>query len=153
MEKSYKCPFCHTSHPIKDCEIDERFIKSKHTGSTIRGRYAVHSFIDTYRYVRLCRECAKKQKRTRIIMKILLYGIIPIAYLVIGLFNGMIEKNGIVGTLLLVLVVVFVCSIVNAIINRLLEHSVYDIDYEKAYDDNALLTSSEIYDYQHNKEK
>ena len=86
-------------------------------------------------------------------MKILLYGIIPIAYLVIGLFNGMIEKNGIVGTLLLVLVVVFVCSIVNAIINRLLEHSVYDIDYEKAYDDNALLTSSEIYDYQHNKEK
>ena len=66
MEKEFICPLCHTKHPIDGCEIEERFISSKHTGTRLQGRFFVQSFVDTYRYVRLCGKCAKKIKTTKL---------------------------------------------------------------------------------------
>lgn len=148
-QNKYKCPICHNVHPVEDCEIEERFISSKHTGSTIQGRYAVHKFVDTYRYVRVCHKCAKKQRKTRKIIKIIMYIVIPILFLVRGIINSWDKFDGyeFLGMLVFMGIFYFFASIINAIINRILDNSVFEIDYEQAYHDNALSTKSE-YDEQ-----
>lgn len=154
LQNKYRCPLCQTVHNVEDCVVEERFIKSQHVGSTVQGRAAVHKFVDTYRYVRICPECQKKEQRTRNIIKIILFGVLPLAFFIKGLINSWDNLDGgeVVALLVIVGMIYLVAAIINGIINRMLDNSVYDIDYDQASADNALLSINEIMDYKYKKE-
>lgn len=78
-----------------------------------------------------------------------MYVVIPILFLVRGIINSWDKFDGyeFFGMLVFMGIIYFFASIINAIINRILDNSVFDIDYEQAYHDNALSTKSE-YDKQ-----
>ncbi|MGX8713724.1 MAG: hypothetical protein ACSW8I_08640, partial [bacterium] len=80
---NYKCPMCHTTHEMDDCKVEEWFVKSTHKGSTVSGRTAVHKFVDSYLYVRLCPSCYKKLHTTRTVIKVLFLSVVPIFLAVI----------------------------------------------------------------------
>ena len=149
INSSYKCPLCHTSHLLNDCEIAERFIKSTHTGTKHYIRYSVSTYMDTYMYVRLCHSCAKKIKRTKTILKIIWYLIIPILLVIRGIYNSK-DNSDIAALIVLYAISYLMGALINGIIIRILEKSIFDIDYEQAQKDNALLTYWEIDEYKRN---
>lgn len=143
---NYKCPMCHTTHSMNDCKIEEWFVKSKHTGSTISGRFAVHKFVDSYLYVRLCHKCYKRLHITRTMLKVLFMGVFPIAMTIWICFRNP-EDASVGGIIVMLGVYLFVGYLVGGITNRILEKTVFDFDYEQAEKDNALLTPYEVMNY------
>ena len=129
---NYKCPMCHTTHSMNDCKIEEWFVKSTHTGSTVSGRTAVHKFVDSH--------------TTRKIIKILFLSVVPILLTILMVVR---DTEGFrFGALIIWLAVSYLISyIIGGIIIRVLEKSVFDFDYEQADKDNALLTPYEVMNY------
>lgn len=148
----YKCPICHSIHEMNDCDVEEWFVKSKHTGSTVSGRHAVHKFVDSYLYVRLCHKCYKRLHATRTILKVLFMGLFPIAMTVWLCIRN--PKDASFGGIILMLgVYLFVVYILGGIINRILEKTVFDFDYKQADKDGALLSPYEVMNYKKEKQK
>lgn len=149
---NYKCPMCHTTHSMNDCKIEEWFVKSTHTGSTVSGRTAVHKFVDSYLYVRLCPSCYKKLHTTRKVIKILFLSVVPILLTILMVARD--TEGFSFGAFIVWLAVCYLISyIIGGIIIRILEKSVFDFDYEQADKDNALLTPYEVMNYknEHNE--
>jgi len=142
----YKCPICHTTHATNDCKVEEWFVKSEHTGSTVSGRHAVHKFVDSYLYVRLCHKCYKRLHATRTTLKVLFLGVLPIAMTILSYARST-EKLGIGEIFVWLLVYFLIGYILGGIINRILEKTVFGFDYDQANKDNALLSPSEVMNY------
>ena len=147
---NYKCPLCQTTHSMNDYKIEEWFVKSTHTGSTVSGRTAVHKFVDSYLYVRLCPSCYKKLHTTRNVIKILSLSVVPILLTVLLVVRNTEEFS--FGALIIWLAVCyFVSYVIGGIIIRIMEKTVFDFDYEQADKDNALLTPFEVMNYKNEK--
>ena len=137
----YNCPICHKEFDIKDSTIEDIITKSKHVSSTIRGRHAVHKYIDTHYYVRHCKKCVKKRDWTRRIINIT----ILISFSLLDILKNITSSYHPIQELLILpfalfLIWVFICSPINFVIYKIFFEP--DIDY--AHDHNALVSPFEM---------
>ncbi|MBR6064692.1 MAG: hypothetical protein IKP54_11130 [Bacteroidales bacterium] len=152
----FKCPICHKSHPFKDCMIEKRVINSEHLRTEIHGRRMVSTYLDTYKYARICYKCAKKIKITKIVLMIIFFGVLPIL-LGWSILSDSIKTESevfyIVGEFIFSMIMIYIAAfIIYGVIIMILQHTFFEIDFEQAKEDNAVLSISEIYDYKSKKE-
>ena len=139
----YTCPYCKKEH--SDYKVEKRLIGSKYQGASIRGRTVTHKFQDSYYYIRICPKCDRKKRIINAILNILIYigGIILYGFYYFGNF----ENKGVGNFIGISIILLLPLSIIKAIIIKILDNTLYDIDYEEANRNGAILSIFEALNY------
>ena len=134
----YKCPYCGEEHRIDDYVAVKKKIDSKQISTKISGKIVTRTYLDSYVNIRVCSKCSKKKKLVEGIVNVICFIIIPVIFSI----NYFVKKDASIQNFLgTILALYFIMLIIEAIVRLFIENSFFNIDIEKAFNDNAIIES------------
>ena len=132
---NFKCPYCGKSYSVFEAKTEKILASSELVDRKIKNRMVVNTYMDSYYKVRFCKKCYERKIKTKKILYTSIFILGTILYS-IYLFNdiGGFEFSSLGFILLFWLFLLFGISVLNWILNN----TIYAVDFEEAYKNNAI---------------